>query len=371
MESRKKPMPIPASSERPTDRDVGRTDPAISRFASDDERWQAVCERNAAAGGAFVYGVRTTGVVCRPACSSRRPRRANVVFFDSLPAAERAGFRPCKRCHAGRLASDPALAIAAACELLSAEDAGGSVAAVAEAVGMTPASLSRSFRTRLGVTPLQYRRRVLADRARDALAASSTVTEAIYAAGYSASSRYYDSAGRELGMTPREARRGGAGREVRYTTRPTSLGVLGIAWTERGVSDVFFLDDPALLDATVRTRWPQARRARANLPRWLDDVVVAVERPVVVDLPLDIQGTAFQQRVWQELRSIPVGQTRTYSEVATSIGAPQSPRAVARAIGQNPLAVVVPCHRVVAKNGALSGYRWGVSRKAELLRREK
>jgi len=341
------------------------------RFASADERWQAVCDRDAEAGAAFVYGVKTTGIVCRPACASRRPRRENVVFFNALPEAERAGFRPCKRCHAGRTASDPALAIAAACELLSSEEEGVSSAKVAEAIGMTPASLARAFRARLGVTPLQYRQRVLAARARAALAISSNVTEAIYAAGYSASSRFYEGAGRELGMSPRDAQRGGAGREVRFTVRPTSLGALGIAWTERGVSDVFFLDDAKDVETTVRVRWPAAKRAREKLPAWIDRVVDAVERPVVADVPLDIQGTAFQERVWQALRAIPRGETRSYSEIAAAIGAPEARRAVARAIGQNPLAVIVPCHRVVGKDGTLTGYHWGLPRKAELLRREK
>lgn len=341
------------------------------RFASPEARWRAVRTRDPGAGGAFVYGVTTTGVVCRPACASRTPRRENVVFFDALADAEGAGFRPCKRCHAGRAASDPARAIAAACELLATSDDTVRSRDVASAVGLTPASLARAFRARLGITPRQYRHRVLAARARDALPRSSTVTEAIYAAGYSTSSRFYEGAGREFGMAARVARRGGDGQEVRFTSRPTSLGTLGIAWTGRGVSDVFFVDDPAEVEATLLSRWPGANRARASLPPWLDRVVEAVERPVIADVPLDIQGTAFQERVWQVLRTIPPGETRSYGEVAATIGAPRAHRAVARAIGQNPIAVLVPCHRVLGKDGSLTGYRWGTSRKEELLRRER
>jgi AraC family transcriptional regulator of adaptative response/methylated-DNA-[protein]-cysteine methyltransferase len=339
-------------------------------YASADERWQAVCDRDSAAASAFLYAVKTTGVVCRPACSSRTPRRENVVFFDALADAERAGFRPCKRCHAGLSASAPALAIEAACRLLDSEDEGVRAADVAKSVGMTAASLSRAFRAKIGITPGQYRQRVLAARAKAALPNSPTVTDAIYSAGYSTSSRFYERTGRELGMTPRDARRGGAGQHVRFTARATSLGTLGVAWTDRGVSDVFFVDNPQDVEAVVRERWPEAVHANTALPSWLDGVVEAVERPMVTDVPVDIQGTAFQERVWQALRTIPSGQTRSYSEVANEIGAPGAQRAVAHAIGRNPIAVLVPCHRVVAKDGTLAGYRWGTARKAELLRRE-
>jgi len=335
-----------------------------------DARWRAVRTRDARSSGAFVYAVKTTGIVCRPACASRTPRRENVVFFDTVAEAERAGFRRCRRCHAGVAATDAARALAAACELLSSEEEWVRSADVAHATGLTPASLARAFRAKLGVTPRQYRHRVLAARARAELAKGASVTTAIYAAGYSASSRFYARAGQELGMQPRQARRGGAGHEVRFTSRPTSLGTLGIAWTVRGVSDLFFVDDPATVEATMRRRWPAASRARAALPSWLDAIVDAVERPIVADVPLDIQGTAFEERVWQALRAIPPGQTRSYAEVAARVGAPTAHRAVARAIARNPVAVLVPCHRVVGKDGSLTGYRWGLARKAELLRRE-
>jgi AraC family transcriptional regulator of adaptative response/methylated-DNA-[protein]-cysteine methyltransferase len=346
-------------------------DRAPVRFATDAARWNAVVARDAAATGTFVYGVTTTGVVCRPACPSRTPRRENVVFFDAVTDAERAGFRPCRRCHAGRAASDPARALTIACALLSADDDGVRMADVARTVGMTPASLARAFRAKLGVTPRQYRQRLLAARAKAALAKGARVTDAVYDAGYSTSSRFYESAGRELGMTPAAARRGGSGQRVAYTTRPTSLGMLGIAWTSRGVSDVAFVEDAGAFATALQRRWPAAERARAALPPWIDRVVAAVERPAVADVPLDVQGTAFEERVWRALRAIPAGATRSYADVAKRVGAAGAHRAVARAIGRNPLAVLVPCHRVVAADGTLAGYRWGLARKAELLRRER
>lgn len=352
----------------PVHRDGGRS---CERFATDAARWNAVITRDAAATGTFVYAVITTGVVCRPACPSRAPRRENVVFFDAVRDAERAGFRLCRRCHAGLAVSDPARALTTACALLATDDDDVRVADVARTVGMTPASLARAFRAKLGVTPRQYRHRLVAARAKAELARGARVTDAVYAAGYSTSSRFYEGAARELGMTPAAARRGGSGQRVAYTTRPTSLGTLGIAWTSRGVSDVVFVDDAPAFQAAIQRRWPSAVRARAALPPWIDRVVAAVERPAVADVPLDVQGTAFEARVWRALRAIPAGATRSYTEVAERIGAPGAQRAVARAIGRNPLAVVVPCHRVVGADGALTGYRWGLARKAELLRRER
>jgi len=342
-----------------------------ARFATDAARWNAVVARDAAATGTFVYGVTTTGVVCRPACPSRAPRRENVVFFDGVREAERAGFRPCRRCHAGRAASDPARALTAACALLATDGDEVRMADVARTVGMTPASLARAFRAKLDVTPRQFRRRVLAARAKAELASGARVTDAVYTAGYSTSSRFYEGAGRELGMTPAAARRGGSGERVAYTTRPTSLGTLGIAWTGRGVSDVAFVADARAFETALQRRWPAAALARAALPPWIDRVVAAVERPAVADVPLDVQGTAFEERVWRALRAIPAGATRSYAEVAERIGSPGAQRAVARAIGRNPLAVLVPCHRVVGADGTLTGYRWGLARKAELLRRER
>lgn len=357
------------STAQSEDRRAGARSPA--RFATDAARWNAVVARDAAATGTFVYGVTTTGVVCRPACPSRAPRRENVVFFEAVNDAERAGFRPCRRCHAGRAASDPARALTTACALLAADDDEVRMGDVARTVGMTPASLARTFRAKLGVTPRQYRQRVVAARAKAELASGARVTDAVYAAGYSTSSRFYEGAGRELGMTPAEARRGGSGQRVAYTTRPTSLGTLGIAWTSRGVSDVAFVADARAFETAIQRRWPAAARARAALPPWIDRVVAAVERPAVADVPLDVQGTAFEERVWRVLRAIPAGATRSYADVAERIGAPSAYRAVARAIGRNPLAVVIPCHRVVGADGTLTGYRWGVERKAELLRRER
>ncbi len=339
-------------------------------FATHDARWRAVRERDRRAAAAFVYAVTTTGVVCRPGCSSRTPRRENVAFFASLPEAVRAGYRPCVRCCASAAPSPAVRAVARACQLFDTHPESARSTEVARAVGLTPDRLVRAFRAWLGITPQQFRRRRQVERARGALASSATVTEAVYAAGYSASSRFYESAGRELGMSPRRARSGGRGEVVKYAVRPTSLGPVGIAWTARGVCDVFFADDAGDAEAQLRQRFPAATHRGAHAPGWLAKVVALVERPTAVHLPLDIQGTAFQERVWQALRRIPVGETRSYSDVAREIGAARAQRAVARAIGQNRLAVLVPCHRVVGKGGHLTGYRWGLERKRELLRRE-
>jgi AraC family transcriptional regulator of adaptative response/methylated-DNA-[protein]-cysteine methyltransferase len=355
-------------------------------YADDEARWRAVARRERAADGAFVFAVETTGVFCRPSCPSRPALRKNVRFFDTPREAERSGFRPCKRCTP--TASDPrddaAARMVRACRLLEAGALAGEVTRtddLARAVGMSPFHFLRTFKKHLGVTPQAYRRRVTAERAKDAIPAARSVTAALYDAGYSSSSRFYEGAGAELGMAPRRARGGAAGEVVRYVVRASSLGRVLVAWTERGLCDVRFGASEREAAGAMRKRFPAARLERvglsgplprndASVPAWVDEVVAAVERPRDLDLPLDIEGTAFQERVWRALRRIPVGETRTYAEVAAALGDPGAARAVAGACARNRIAVAIPCHRVVAADGSVSGYRWGPERKAELLRRE-
>jgi AraC family transcriptional regulator of adaptative response/methylated-DNA-[protein]-cysteine methyltransferase len=257
-----------------------------------------------------------------------------------------------------------------ACRLLEAGDNGVRSDEVAARLGLNRNYFQRFFKRRTGVTPQEYRRRTLSERAKGELSKSESVTGAVYAAGYSSSSRFYEGAGRELGMSPREARAGANGRTVEYAVRPCSLGRLLVAWTDRGVCDVQFGESDAEVAESLAERLPGAVLAEANVPRWVDDVAALAERPHNRRIPIDIQGTAFQQRVWKELQRIPTGETRSYAEIARAIGAPTSARAVARACAINRVAVVIPCHRVVRTDGDLSGYRWGRERKATLLRHE-
>lgn len=338
--------------------------------ASESERWQTLKARSPASQGRFYYGVRTTGVFCRPTCPSRTPRRENVEFFEAPEDALRAGYRPCKRCrpmedHADRSAE----AIATACRLLSSRDPIRTRDAAA-ALGLSESYFQRAFKKHLGVTPQQYRRRVLAERGRQSIARARSVTESVYEAGYSSSSRFYEGVGRELGMKPSVARAGGAGERVRYTTTTCSLGHILIAWTVRGVCEVGFADSAAALLAQLRKHYPNATLEGSEQTEWTQAVIDAVDTGSDTDIPLDIRGTAFQERVWRALRAIPAGQTRTYAEVAEALAKPKAARAVARACATNPLAMLVPCHRVVRKDGRASGYRWGPDRKRELLRRE-
>ncbi len=341
-------------------------------YANPEERWAAVVARDRRADGAFVLGVKTTGVYCRPGCTARTPLRRNVEFFDSLSAAERAGYRACRRCTPDRASpwSEAVDRMVRACRLLEREER-IETRELARRLGLNAFTLQRTFKKHVGVTPQAYRRRVLAERARGEIPAARSVSEAIYGAGYSSSSRFYEGIGRELGMPPRQARAGGRGTEVRYAVRSCALGALLVAWTERGACDVRFGETEEAAVRGIRVRFPAAALARSDVPAWVDEVVDVIERPRRSDIPLDIQGTAFQQRVWQELRRIPPGETRSYAQVAAAIGAPSAARAVASACAANHLAVLVPCHRVVRAGGDLSGYRWGPERKRELLRRER
>jgi AraC family transcriptional regulator, regulatory protein of adaptative response / methylated-DNA-[protein]-cysteine methyltransferase len=345
-------------------------------YGTDAARWRALVERRKAADGQFFVAVKTTRIFCRPWCPSRRPLRKNVLFFDTAQLALSAGFRPCRRCQP--MGEDPrgrqAELLVKACRLLESDEDGVRCAQVAAKVGLSPHYFQRLFKRETGVTPQQYRNRMLADRGKNQLASSKTVTQAAHAAGYSSTGRFYARAGKELGMSPRAAKSRANGELVRYAVRPCSLGRLLVAWTDRGVCDVRFGETPAELAAGLCERLKRATIEQAPACPWVDAVLARVERPAEQSptdhIPLDIRGTAFQERVWQELRKIPPGQTRTYSQLAAASGNAAAVRAAAQACATNPVAIVIPCHRIIGKSGDLTGYRWGVERKRELLRRE-
>jgi AraC family transcriptional regulator of adaptative response/methylated-DNA-[protein]-cysteine methyltransferase len=341
---------------------------------TDDERWQAVAERDRALDGAFLYGVVTTGVFCRPSCPSRRPNRGNVRFFTSAAEAGATGLRACKRCdptgpgdHERR-----ARLVAAACRTIEASLDPVDLDALAADAGLSRYHFHRVFKAATGLTPKAYAQAHRAARARDELGEQPTVTDAIYAAGFGSNGRFYAEAGQRLGMTPTEARRGGDGVDVRFAVGQCSLGAILVAATDKGVCAIELGDDPDVLLARFQDRFHRARLAHdADFDELVARVVGLVEHPELgTDLPLVVRGTAFQERVWRALREVPAGTTTTYAEVARRIGAPTSYRAVAQACGANQVAVAIPCHRVVRTDGDLSGYRWGIERKRALLDRE-
>ena len=338
-----------------------------------DEKWSLVLARDAGANGHFVYAVKTTGVFCRPSCASRRPRRENVEFFGTPAQAQKAGYRACMRCLP--LGANPqAQKIEAACRYIDENlDVTLSLTAVSRHVAVSPFHFQRLFKRMLGISPRQYQQARRAGKFRQALLSEKSVTGAIYAAGYSSSSRAYESIPAQLGMTPSAFRRKGEGVEIRYTVLETDLGKLLIATTSRGICSVRFGESEAALVRELKHDFQAAKIIHDDLG--LQAVAKEVNRllkdsAAPVNIPLDIQGTAFQQKVWETLRRIPRGETRSYSEVAESIGQPKAIRAVANACASNPVALVVPCHRVVQKNGRLAGYRWGVKREAALLEKE-
>jgi AraC family transcriptional regulator of adaptative response/methylated-DNA-[protein]-cysteine methyltransferase len=347
----------------------------ISTITERDPRWRAVLERDAGSDGAFVYAVKTTGVYCRPSCPSRRARPDNVSFHASNAGAEAAGFRPCRRCHPDQasLARQHADKIAAACRTLEEAEELPTLQQLARSVGLSAFHFHRLFKASTGLTPRAYGAAHRSSRLRTALAGGGSVTAAIYDAGYNASSRFYEEADAVLGMTPTSFRKGGAQATIHFAIGACSLGSILVARSERGVCAILLGDDPEPLIRELQDRFPRADLVGGD--RGFEDLVAKVvgfiEAPALgLDLPLDVRGTAFQQRVWQALRDIPAGATVSYSEVARRIGAPGSVRAVAGACAANAIAVAIPCHRVVRTDGALSGYRWGVERKRALLERE-
>jgi AraC family transcriptional regulator of adaptative response/methylated-DNA-[protein]-cysteine methyltransferase len=348
-----------------------RIDPPMT----DDEKYAALLRRDPACDGAFFYSVRTTGVFCRPNCAARPPKRENVAFHASPADAERAGFRPCKRCRPDGpdLAARHAQAVARACRAIEEAQDTRTLAELAAAAGLSAFHFHRVFKQVTGVTPRAFAAARRAARLKDELRQGGTVTRAIYEAGYNASSRFYETAPGRLGMTPTAWRQGGAGTRIRFALGQCSLGAVLVAATDRGVCSIELGDDPDALLRGLQDRFPNAELigADAAFERTVAAVVGLVEAPRLgANLPLDIGGTAFQQRVWQALRAIPAGTTASYAQVARSLGAPGSARAVARACATNVLAVAIPCHRVVRGDGSLSGYRWGVERKRALLARE-
>ena len=339
-----------------------------------DPRWSAVLARDAAADGRFVYSVRTTGVYCRPSCPSRRARPENVCFHASGAEAEQAGFRPCQRCQPQQPApaAQQAARIAEACRILESEEP-PALAELAERVGLSAWHFHRLFKQHTGVTPRAWVAARRAERLRDELGRQATVTEAIYAAGYNASSRCYAESDAVLGMSPSAWRAGGQGQQIRFAIGQCTLGAILVAQSARGLCAILLGDDPGELLGDLERRFPRAELigGDSEFERLVAQVVGFVEAPRLgLDLPLDLRGTAFQQRVWQALRTIPPGSTVSYAELAERIGAPRAVRAVAGACAANALAVAIPCHRVVRSDGGLSGYRWGVERKRALLARE-
>jgi AraC family transcriptional regulator of adaptative response/methylated-DNA-[protein]-cysteine methyltransferase len=346
-----------------------------TRRNEDDLRWEAVVARNADFDGRFYYAVASTGVYCRPSCAARLPNRKNVRFFGTAAAAERAGFRPCRRCKPDQAPPKQRQAetVAAACRLIEAAEQEPTLDALADAVGLSPYHFHRLFKAATGVTPKAYASAHRRSRVRDRLATSETVTEAIYAAGFNSNGRFYAGSSENLGMTPTEFRQGGTNKLLRYAFGTSSLGMVLVAASDKGIAAIFFGNDEGSLLADLRAQFPRAKLigGDADFEQLVAKVVAFVENPKIsLDLPLDVRGTAFQHRVWDALRRIPVGSTASYAEIAAKIGAPGSARAVARACASNPVAVAIPCHRVVRSGGSLSGYRGGVERKRALLDKE-
>jgi AraC family transcriptional regulator of adaptative response/methylated-DNA-[protein]-cysteine methyltransferase len=340
-----------------------------------DPRWAALAARDAAADGRFVYSVRTTGVYCRPSCASRPANPKNVAFHAGPAEAETAGFRPCKRCKPDQppLEAQHAALAARACRVIEAAETPPDLETLAAAVGVSPHHFHRLFKAATGLTPRAYAAAHRAGRLREALATAGTVTEAIYDAGFNASSRFYEAADGLLGMTATAWRKGGEAAEIRFAVGECSLGSILAAATDAGVCAILIGDDPDALVRDLQDRFPRARLigADAAFEAVVAQVVGLVEAPGVgLGLPLDVRGTAFQQRVWTALQAVPAGTTATYAEVARAIGAPAAVRAVAGACAANPLAVAIPCHRVVRTDGGMGGYRWGLERKRALLARE-
>ncbi|SFB63858.1 bifunctional DNA-binding transcriptional regulator/O6-methylguanine-DNA methyltransferase Ada [Azotobacter beijerinckii] len=340
-----------------------------------DPRWAALLARDPQADGRFVYSVKTTGVYCRPSCPARRARPENVAFHADAAEAERAGFRPCRRCRPerGSPAQERAAKVAALCRFIEAAGQSPTLDELARQAGWSPWHLQRTFKALVGLTPRAYAAAQRAGRMRRELAHGAPVTEALYAAGYGSGGRFHAEADQVLGMTAGRYRKGGAGSTIRFALGQCSLGAILVAQSERGVCAIFLGDDPEALLRDLQERFSAAELigGDAAFEQLVAEVVGFVEAPRLgLELPLDIRGTAFQQRVWAVLRQIPPGTTLSYAEVATLAGVPTAVRAVARACAANALAVAIPCHRVVRSDGGLSGYRWGVERKRALLERE-
>ncbi|HEU4747797.1 MAG TPA: bifunctional DNA-binding transcriptional regulator/O6-methylguanine-DNA methyltransferase Ada [Gemmatimonadaceae bacterium] len=359
---------------------------------SESNAWNSVLNRDESADGAFVYAVATTGVYCRPSCPSRRPKRGNVRFYYSAKAAERAGFRACHRCLPQNGVSSSRAAVARARDyidraIIASGEERITLERISHEAGVSPHHLQRKFREVVGLTPAEYARARRSERLKEELRRGETVSRATFGAGYGSSSRLYESANAQLGMTPSTYQRGGTGADIEWVVAKTSLGYLLVAATERGICSVTLGDDSLTLEQRLAAEYPAANRryvpvdgsvlanspTSSKLARWVRQVVANVESEQggsARDIPLDLKATAFQWKVWRELQKIPRGETRSYSEIAAAIGSPRATRAVASACANNPVAVVIPCHRVLRRNGELGGYRWGLDRKRQLLEKE-
>ncbi len=342
---------------------------------ANDPRWSRVVARDKSADGQFWYSVSTTGIYCRPSCPSRTANPRNVQFHETLASARATGFRPCKRCNpeGQSLESENAELVARACRIIEESEEEPSLEELAEAVGRSPSHFHRLFKATTGLTPKDYAAAHRAEKIRQGLVAGGTVTEAIYDAGFNSSGRFYEKSTHMLGMTPTQYRAGGANEEIRFAVGQTSLGAVLVASSRKGVAAILLGDDPDRLVRNLQDRFPKAHLIGADrdYEALVARVVGCIEHPGLgLDLPLDVRGTAFQQRVWQAMREIPVGETASYAEIALRIGYPKAMRAVADACASNNLAVAIPCHRVIRKDGSLSGYAWGVERKRALIDRE-
>lgn len=344
-------------------------------YVNDEQRWRAVQRRDAAADAFFVYAVRTTGVYCRPSSGTRLPRRENVLFFDSPQAAEEAGFRRSQRRSADQTiaAARRADLVVQACRWIEATEPAPTLAALAEQFGVSAFHLQRVFKAETGMSPKAYAQAFRACRLRDQLPGAPTVFRAMHDAGFNSASRFYSESQRILGMRPREYRDGGSNADIRFAVGECSLGAILVARSQRGICAIWLGDDPELLLHQLQDRFPKAQIIGDDevFASWVAQVIGCVESPSLgLRLPLDVRGTVFQQRVWRALQELAPGTTATYTEIAQRIGMPRAVRAVAQACGANQLAVAIPCHRVVRRDGEISGYRWGIERKRELLHRE-
>jgi AraC family transcriptional regulator, regulatory protein of adaptative response / methylated-DNA-[protein]-cysteine methyltransferase len=342
---------------------------------ANDPRWTRIVARDRTADGQFWYSIATTGVYCRPSCPSRTANPKNVQLHDTLRQAKATGFRPCKRCNPGGVPAehDNAAIVARACRLIEQSESEPSLADLAKAAGRSTSRFHRLFKSATGLTPKAYASARRATKVRQSLAHGNSVTATIYGSGFNSSGRFYAKATGMLGMTPSQYRSGGCNEDIRFAVGETSLGAILVASSSKGVVSILLGNDPEKLIHDLQDRFPNARLIGADrgYETLIARVVGFVEAPQIgFDLPLDVRGTAFQQRVWQALQQVQIGRTVSYTDIARNIGAPKAVRAVARACAANHLAVAIPCHRVVRNDGSLSGYAWGVERKRKLLKRE-
>jgi AraC family transcriptional regulator, regulatory protein of adaptative response / methylated-DNA-[protein]-cysteine methyltransferase len=355
------------------DKQISQAAPQISpRLA--EQYWRATLQRDPRSDGTFVLAVRSTHIYCRPSCPARRPLRRNVLFFRTREEAEKNGFRPCLRCRPNEIAASAALATRAARFLADTGEEPLRLWALARKLGTTPGTLRRAIRQATGLTPRELAETLRLGRFKALLRAGKSITDALYETGYGSSSRVYERSNAQLGMTPATYRKGGKGMKIEYSIVQSALGKVLVGATDRGVSAVYLGDADNNLVAELRDEYPRAEisPATTRAQRWVHEIVQRIEgKAEQLELPLDLQATAFQRRVWQELQKIPHGRTRTYSQVARALGQPKAVRAVARACATNPVSILVPCHRVIREDGDLAGYRWGRGRKEQLLASER